>query len=247
MYLEVSNVKKSYGVSGGKQEVLKGVSCSLEKGDMASIIGSSGCGKSTLLNCIGALEVVDGGDITIDGKSVVGLNKKELARFRRDNIGYIFQFYNLIQGLNVRDNIRVAEKLTDTPLDYEELANALSLTGMERKYPSQLSGGQQQRVAIARALIKNPKLLLCDEPTGALDSATARETLILLEKVNAEDLGLKIDDVVNIISGAFQGHSGVVSEMDYEHGIVKVTLLLFGKPTPIELEFNQVEKDNSQN
>ncbi|HAK57647.1 MAG TPA: ABC transporter ATP-binding protein [Lachnospiraceae bacterium] len=186
MYLEVSNVKKSYGVSGGKQEVLKGVSCSLEKGDMASIIGSSGCGKSTLLNCIGALEVVDGGDITIDGKSVVGLNKKELARFRRDNIGYIFQFYNLIQGLNVRDNIRVAEKLTDTPLDYEELANALSLTGMERKYPSQLSGGQQQRVAIARALIKNPKLLLCDEPTGALDSATARETLILLEKVNAE-------------------------------------------------------------
>lgn len=186
MYLEVSNVKKSYGVSGGKQEVLKGVSCSLEKGDMASIIGSSGCGKSTLLNCIGALEVVDDGDITIDGKSVVGLNKKELAKFRRDNIGYIFQFYNLIQGLNVRDNIRVAEKLTDTPLDYEELANALSLTGMGRKYPSQLSGGQQQRVAIARALIKNPKLLLCDEPTGALDSATARETLILLEKVNAE-------------------------------------------------------------
>lgn len=185
MYLEVMNVKKSYGAGEGKQQVLRGVSCSLEKGDMASIIGSSGSGKSTLLNCIGALEVIDEGDIRVDGKSIRGLGKKALGDFRRDNIGYIFQFYNLLPNLNVRDNIRTAEKLTDRPMEYGELANALGLNGLERKYPSQLSGGQQQRVAIARALIKNPKLLLCDEPTGALDSKTARETLILLEKINA--------------------------------------------------------------
>ena len=107
---------------------------------------------------------MDEGDIRIDGRSVVGLDREKLIDFRRDNIGYIFQFYNLIQGLNVRDNIRVAEKLTDDPLDYGKLADALGLNGLERKYPAQLSGGQQQRVAIARALIKNPKLLLCDEP-----------------------------------------------------------------------------------
>lgn len=185
MYLEVMNVKKSYGAGEGKQQVLRGVSCSLDKGDMASIIGSSGCGKSTLLNCIGALEVIDEGDIRVDGKSIRGLGKKALGDFRRDNIGYIFQFYNLLPNLNVRDNIRTAEKLTDQPMEYGELAKALGLNGLERKYPSQLSGGQQQRVAIARALIKNPKLLLCDEPTGALDSAMARETLILLERINA--------------------------------------------------------------
>ena len=211
MYLEVIDVKKSYGVSGGKQQVLKGVSCSLEKGDMASIIGSSGCGKSTLLNCIGALEVVDEGDIRIDGRSVVGLNKKKLGDFRRDNIGYIFQFYNLIQGLNVRDNIRVAEKLTDKPLDYGKLADALGLNGLEKKYPGQLSGGQQQRVAIARALIKNPKLLLCDEPTGALDSVTARETLILLEKINAE-YGMTILMVT---------HNQVIPEMMKKNFVMK--------------------------
>ena len=186
MYLEVTDVKKSYGEGDGKQQVLKGVSCSLDKGDMASIIGSSGCGKSTLLNCIGALEVIDEGDIRVDGTSIKGKGKKALGEFRRDNIGYIFQFYNLLAGLNVRDNIRTAEKLTDQPMEYDVLAEALGLKGLERKYPDQLSGGQQQRVAIARALIKKPKLLLCDEPTGALDSATARETLILLEKINAE-------------------------------------------------------------
>ena len=185
MYLEVMDVKKSYGAGEGRQQVLKGVSCSLEKGDMASIIGSSGSGKSTLLNCIGALEVIDEGDIRVDGKSIRGLGKSALGNFRRDNIGYIFQFYNLLPDLNVRDNIRIAEKMTDQPMDYGELAEALGLIGLERKYPSQLSGGQQQRVAIARALIKNPKLLLCDEPTGALDSTTAKETLILLEKINA--------------------------------------------------------------
>ncbi len=186
MYLEVIDVKKSYGKGEGKQQVLKGASCSLDRGDMASIIGSSGGGKSTLLNCIGALEVIDEGDIRVDGNSIKGLSKKDLTKFRRDNIGYIFQFYNLLTNLNVRDNIRTGEKLTDQPMDYGKLIESLNLKNLEKKYPGQLSGGQQQRVAIARALIKNPKLLLCDEPTGALDSATAKETLVLLEKINAE-------------------------------------------------------------
>lgn len=185
MYLEVTNLKKSYGTGEGRQEVLKGVSLTMEQGATASIIGSSGCGKSTLLNCIGALEVIDEGDIRIDGKSLKGLGKRARGEYRRNNIGYIFQFFNLLPDLNVRDNIRVAEKLTDKPMEYGMLLDQLGLAGIERKYPNQLSGGQQQRVAIARALVKNPRLLLCDEPTGALDSATAKDTLILLEKINA--------------------------------------------------------------
>ena len=162
------------------------MSLTMEQGSTASIIGSSGCGKSTLLNCIGALEVIDEGDIRIDGKSLKGLGKRARGEYRRSSIGYIFQFFNLLTDLNVRDNIRVAEKLTDKPMEYGMLLEQLGLSGIEKKYQNQLSGGQQQRVAVARALIKNPQLLLCDEPTGALDSATAKETLILLEKINAE-------------------------------------------------------------
>lgn len=182
MYLQVTNLKKSYGTGEGRQEILKGVDLTMEKGSTASIIGSSGCGKSTLLNCIGGLEVIDDGDIRVDGKSLKGLGKRELGAYRRDSIGFIFQFFNLLPDLNVRDNIRVAERLTDKPIEYGALLDQLGLAGIERKYPNQLSGGQQQRVSIARALIKNPQLLLCDEPTGALDSATAKDTLILLEK-----------------------------------------------------------------
>ena len=185
MYLQVTNLKKSYGTGEGRQEILKGVNLAMEKGSTASIVGSSGCGKSTLLNCIGGLEVIDDGDIQVGGKSLKGLGKRELGAYRRDSIGYIFQFFNLLPDLNVRDNIRVAERLTDKPMEYGALLDQLGLAGIERKYPNQLSGGQQQRVSIARALIKNPQLLLCDEPTGALDSATAKDTLIMLEKINA--------------------------------------------------------------
>ena len=191
MYLKVTEVKKSYGTGEGRHEVLKGVSFTMEQGATASIIGSSGSGKSTLLNCIGALEVIDDGDISIDGRSMKGLGKRARGEYRRDNIGYVFQFFNLLPDLNIRDNIRIAEKLTDKPLEYGMLMDQLGLSGIESKYPNQLSGGQQQRVAIARALIKNPKLLLCDEPTGALDSKTAKDTLILLEKVN-ETIGTTI-------------------------------------------------------
>ena len=186
MYVEVSDVKKSYGEGGSYMQVLKGVAVGIEKGKMCVIQGTSGSGKSTLLNCIGGLDVVDSGSIQVDGQEMVGLKMDALSDYRRDYLGFIFQFYNLVPNLTVRENIQVCEYLTDQPLDMDELLDVLGLTEHQNKFPSQLSGGQQQRCAIARALIKNPKLLLCDEPTGALDSRTSRDILILLEKINAQ-------------------------------------------------------------
>ena len=171
MYLEVSDVKKSYGEGGSYIQVL--------------IQGTSGSGKSTLLNCIGGLDTIESGSIKVDGTEIAGMKADELSDYRRDYLGFIFQFYNLVPNLTVRENIQVCEYLTDQPLNMDELLEILGLTEHQNKFPAQLSGGQQQRCAIARALIKNPKLLLCDEPTGALDSKTSRDILILLEKINA--------------------------------------------------------------
>ena len=185
MYVQVSDVKKSYGEGGSYIQVLKGVTVGIEKGSMCVIQGTSGSGKSTLLNCIGGLDIVDSGSIQVDGREMVGLKPDELSDYRRDYLGFIFQFYNLVPNLTVRENIQVCEYLTDQPLNMDELLEILGLTEHQNKFPAQLSGGQQQRCAIARALIKNPKLLLCDEPTGALDSKTSRDILILLEKINA--------------------------------------------------------------
>ena len=184
MYVEVKGVKKSYGEGGSYVQVLKGIDLSVEQGRMCVIQGTSGSGKSTMLNCIGGLDQADGGSIKIDGTEIVGMKNKNLAEYRREALGFIFQFYNLVPNLTIRENIRVCEYLTDRPLDIDELMNVLGLKEHQNKFPSQLSGGQQQRCAIARALIKNPKLLLCDEPTGALDSKMSRDILMLLEKVN---------------------------------------------------------------
>lgn len=186
MYLEIKDVKKSYGKDAGYVQVLKGVSTGVEKGQMCVIQGTSGSGKSTLLNCIGGLDTMDSSSVRVDGKEIFGLKPDALADYRRDNLGFIFQFYNLVPNLTVRENIQVCEYLSDNPLDMNELLDVLGLTEHQNKFPSQLSGGQQQRCAIARALIKNPKLLLCDEPTGALDSKTSRDILVLLEKINKE-------------------------------------------------------------
>lgn len=185
MYLEVSHVKKSYGEGGSYIQVLKGVSLQVKQGDMCVIQGTSGSGKSTLLNCIGGLDTIESGSIKVDGTEIAGMKADELSDYRRDYLGFIFQFYNLVPNLTVRENIQVCEYLTDQPLNMDELLEILGLTEHQNKFPAQLSGGQQQRCAIARALIKNPKLLLCDEPTGALDSKTSRDILILLEKINA--------------------------------------------------------------
>ncbi len=184
MYLQVKDLKKSYGEGGSYIQVLKGITTGVKQGQMCVIQGTSGSGKSTFLNCIGGLDVMDSGSIKVDGKEIAGLDMDALADYRRDNLGFIFQFYNLVPNLTVRENIQVCEYLTKDPLDMEELLEVLGLTEHQNKFPSQLSGGQQQRCAIARALIKNPKLLLCDEPTGALDSKTSRDILILLEEIN---------------------------------------------------------------
>ncbi len=184
MYLEVSNLKKSYGQNESYVQVLNGVSMSVENGQMCVIQGTSGSGKSTLLNCIGGLDTIESGSVKVDGLEISGLKQNELLDYRRDNLGFIFQFYNLIPNLSVRENVKVCEYLSENPLDLDELLETLGLTEHQYKFPSQLSGGQQQRCAIARALIKNPKLLLCDEPTGALDSKTSRDILVLLEKIN---------------------------------------------------------------
>ncbi len=184
MYLEIKDVKKSYGKDSSYIQVLKGISTGVERGQMCVIQGASGSGKSTLLNCIGGLDTMDSGSVKVDGKEIFGLKPDALSDYRRDNLGLIFQFYNLVPNLTVRENIQVCEYLTDNPLGMDELLETLGLTEHQNKFPSQLSGGQQQRCAIARALVKNPKLLLCDEPTGALDSKTSRDILILLEKIN---------------------------------------------------------------
>ena len=186
MYLEVSGVKKSYGEGGSYVQVLKGINTGVEKGQMCVIQGTSGSGKSTLLNCIGGLDTMDSGSIKVDGTEIFGMNSDQLADYRRDNLGFIFQFYNLVPNLTVRENIQVCEYLTYDPLPVDDLIETLGLTEHQNKFPSQLSGGQQQRCAIARALVKNPKLLLCDEPTGALDSKTSRVILVLLEEINAK-------------------------------------------------------------
>ena len=186
MYLEVSGAKKSYGEGGSYVQVLKGINTGVEKGQMCVIQGTSGSGKSTLLNCIGGLDTMDSGSIKVDGTEIFGMTSDQLADYRRDNLGFIFQFYNLVPNLTVRENIQVCEYLTDDPLPMDDLIETLGLTEHQNKFPSQLSGGQQQRCAIARALVKNPKLLLCDEPTGALDSKTSRDILVLLEEINAK-------------------------------------------------------------
>lgn len=186
MYLEINQLKKSYGKDESFIQVLKGVTTGVKEGQTCVIQGTSGSGKSTLLNCIGGLDTIDSGSVKVAGQEIVGLSQKALAEYRRENLGFIFQFYNLVPNLTVKENIKICEHISKNPLNMEELLETLGLTEHQNKFPFQLSGGQQQRCAIARALIKNPKLLLCDEPTGALDSKTSRDILVLLEKINAK-------------------------------------------------------------
>lgn len=184
MFLEVENVRKHYGEGGSYLEVLKGINTSVEKGQMCVILGPSGSGKSTFLNIVGGLDNFNEGHVYVDNLDISTLNSKKLAIYRRDYLGFIFQFYNLVPNLTVKENILVCRYLSKNPLDLNDLLETLGLIQHQNKFPSQLSGGQQQRCAIARALIKNPKLLLCDEPTGALDYKTSKEILCLLENIN---------------------------------------------------------------
>lgn len=184
MFLEINGIKKSFGEGDSLVEVLKGIDLSVEKGEFCVLLGPSGSGKSTLLNIIGGIDRADAGSITINGEKTEDMNEKRLTAYRRKHLGYIFQMYNLIPNLTVQENIEVGAYLSDHPLDVEELIETLGLTKHRRKLPNQLSGGQQQRCAIGRAIVKNPDILLCDEPTGALDYNTSKEILKLIETVN---------------------------------------------------------------
>lgn len=184
MFLEIKNLRKSFGTQANRTEVLKGIDFSVEKGEICVLLGPSGSGKSTLLNIIGGIDDADEGYISINGEHTADMNEKALTRYRRRHLGYVFQMYNLIPNLNVKENIEVGAYLSDKALDINELLKTLGLYEHRNKLPNQLSGGQQQRTAIGRAIIKNPDILLCDEPTGALDYQTSKEILRLIEEVN---------------------------------------------------------------
>ena len=184
MFLEIKGIKKSFGAGESRVDVLKGIDLEIEKGEFCVLLGPSGSGKSTLLNIIGGIDGADEGSITIDGEQLEDMNEKKLSLYRRKHLGYIFQMYNLIPNLTVRENIEVGAYLSDHPLDVDELLHTLGLYEHQKKLPNQLSGGQQQRTAIGRAIVKNPDILLCDEPTGALDYHTSKEILKLIETVN---------------------------------------------------------------
>ncbi|AJD30025.1 MULTISPECIES: ABC transporter ATP-binding protein [Clostridium] len=210
MFLDVRDIKKSYGGVENSTQILNGISLGVERGQMCVILGPSGSGKSTLLNTIGGLDGVDEGQIVVDGLDISKLKSKELSLYRRNYLGFIFQFYNLVPNLTLRENIQVCEYLSKESLDLDELLEVLGIKEHKNKFPSQLSGGQQQRCAIGRALIKNPKLLLCDEPTGALDYKTSKEILILLEEINK-----KYGTTMLIVT-----HNTVIKDM--VHKVIKI-------------------------
>ena len=184
MFLEIRDLKKSYGEGDNRVDVLKGINFEVGKGEICELLGPSGSGKSTLLNIIGGIDNADGGYVAIDGEKTANMNEKVLTAYRRKHLGYVFQMYNLIPNLNVKENIEVGAYLSDRPLDIDDLLHTLGLYEHRHKLPGQLSGGQQQRTSIGRAIVKNPDILLCDEPTGALDYSTSKEILKLIEDVN---------------------------------------------------------------
>ena len=184
VFLEIKNIKKHFGEGESRVEVLKGIDIEIEKGEFCVLLGPSGSGKSTLLNIIGGIDAADEGYISINGEKTADMNEKALTLYRRKHLGYIFQMYNLIPNLNIKENIEVGAYLSDNPLDVDDLLKTLGLYEHRHKLPNQLSGGQQQRTAIGRAIVKNPDILLCDEPTGALYYNTSKEILQLIEDVN---------------------------------------------------------------
>ena len=186
MFIDIKDARKHYGEGETLVNALDGVSLSLGEGKIYVILGPSGSGKSTLLNMIGGLDSLDSGEITISGRNISRSDKKKMTDCRREDVGFVFQFYNLIPDLTVQENIQVVADIAKQPMDIEEVMKALDIDKYKNRFPKELSGGQQQRVAIARALIKNPKILLCDELTGALDSKSSRNVLKFIEKVNEQ-------------------------------------------------------------
>lgn len=184
MFIQSMNLKKSYTTGAVITEVLQGIDMKMEKGEVGVVLGPSGSGKSTLMNIIGGVDRADSGSVFVDGTDITGFDDEQLTEYRRLNVGFVFQFYNLVQNLTVSENIEVCSNISKSPLKLDEVLQAVGLLDKKHRFPRELSGGEQQRVAIARAIIKNPKLLLCDEPTGALDYETSHSILKLLQQVN---------------------------------------------------------------
>lgn len=182
--IKISNLHKFYGAKENRAEVLKGINLEIEDGKIICVLGPSGSGKSTLLNILGGIETIDEGDVSVFGEDIKNMSKKALENYRRENLGFVFQFYNLISDLNVLENVEVGKYLSKKPLNTDSLLDELGLSEHKYKYPNEISGGQAQRASIARAMIKSPKLLICDEPTGALDYESAKDVLCLIENLN---------------------------------------------------------------
>lgn len=184
MFIDISNLKKSYASGMVTTDVLKGIGMNIQKGEIGVILGPSGSGKSTLMNILGGIDRGDSGRVIVDGIEVNKLSDDKLTDYRREHIGFVFQFYNLVPNLTVGENIEVVSNISKSPLNVDEVLAAVGMKDKKHRFPRELSGGEQQRVSIARAIVKNPKLLLCDEPTGALDFDTSRSILQLLQEVN---------------------------------------------------------------
>lgn len=215
MFLEISGIKKHFGEGESRVDVLKGIDAQIEKGEICVLLGPSGSGKSTLLNIIGGIDNPDSGYISINGERTADMNEKALTLYRRKHLGYIFQMYNLIPNLNIKENIEVGAYLSDNPLDVDSLLKSLGLYEHRHKLPNQLSGGQQQRTAIGRAIIKNPDILLCDEPTGALDYDTSKEILKLISDLNQQYGGTVVmvthnDALKDMADRVIQLHDGKI-------------------------------------
>lgn len=231
-FLEIKDIKKGFGEGDTRQEVLQGVSFAANKGEICVLLGPSGSGKSTLLNIIGGIDNADSGSIIIAGDALEGMGEGDLTQYRRRHLGYVFQLYNLIPNLNVKENIEVGAFLADDPLDVDEIMNVLGLYDHRYKLPNQLSGGQQQRVSIGRAIVKNPDILLCDEPTGALDYKTSKEILKLIEDVNK-----KYNNTVVIVT-----HNEAIKDMSdhiirLRDGVVRQDELNENKISAMDLEW----------
>ena len=180
-YVEFKNVKKVYKMGEVSIEALRDVSFEIEKGEICVIVGASGAGKTTLLNILGGMDTLTSGSVTLDGKDISAYSQRELTSYRRYEVGFVFQFYNLVQNLTALENVELAAQLCKDPMEPDKVLDMVGLSDRKANFPAQLSGGEQQRVAIARALAKNPKLMLCDEPTGALDYNTGKSVLKLLQ------------------------------------------------------------------
>lgn len=219
MYIQVKNAIKEYGEGNTSVKALDNLSLSMEKGKLYVVLGQSGSGKTTFMNMIGGLDRLNAGEVIVDGKNITNLSKKELLNYRRECTGFVFQSYNLMNNLTVRENIQVVADISKEPLDVEEIMEALGIDKLSGRFPKELSGGQQQRVAIARAIVKKPKILLCDEPTGALDSKTSKAVLKQLELIN-QKYGITIliithnEQITSIADGIIKIHDGKVQSFE---------------------------------